>query len=171
MKGIDICILLPLIWGAYKGYRKGLITELGTLFVFILATIFSFKLLEKVIGYLKPYISNESIIPVVAFLITFIGILIGGTLLIKAVKKFLDFSLLGSLDDLAGGILGVLKWTYILSIILWLINEGGISLPSNFTQDAVLYPYLLTFGPVLIDFTSAIFPLTKDIVQSITNLI
>ena len=36
MNYLDIIIIIPLIWGAYKGFRKGFIIEIASLIALIL---------------------------------------------------------------------------------------------------------------------------------------
>ena len=78
MKLLDIIILIPVIWGAYKGYKKGLFMELSMLVGFVLATILGFKLINIVMLYLQPYFGvDNKALPTISFIVTFIGILIG----------------------------------------------------------------------------------------------
>ena len=38
---IDVIILLPLVYGAYKGFSQGLIVEMSTLFALVLGVFIS----------------------------------------------------------------------------------------------------------------------------------
>lgn len=167
MKALDIIILIPLLWGAYKGFSKGLLVELSTILAFILATVLGFKLIDVVIQYIRDYIGENSFLPVIAFLTTFIGILLGVTLFAKAVKKALDLTLFGNLDDIAGAIVGILKWSFIISIFLWLLSAGNLALPESITAETVLFPYFVKFGPFIVDQVASLVPLTKDLISSI----
>ena len=158
-----------MLWGAYKGFSKGLLIELSTVLAFILATILGFKLIDTVVQLILPYLGPQSYLPVVAFLLTFVGVLFSITLLAKTVKKVLNLTLLGNLDDLAGAILGIVKWAFILSILLWLVYQSPISIPQKHTQDTVIFPYLVQFGPLIIDKVSTILPYCKDLIASINQ--
>ncbi|HEY0109565.1 MAG TPA: CvpA family protein, partial [Fibrella sp.] len=59
MATIDILILIPLLWGAYNGYRKGLLVEVVAIIAFVVALIIGFKFLQFGIDLLAPYISRE----------------------------------------------------------------------------------------------------------------
>lgn len=172
MTTIDIIILIPILFGAYKGFKKGLLMELVSLIAFFLATVLSFKLLEQGIQLLEPYFGkNQSMVPLISFILIFVLVMYLVTFIGKALKKFLDVTLLGKLDDAAGALLGALKWAFAFSILLWLMESAGVTLPVEHTSQSVMYPYLLGYGPVIIDWVSVILPYAKDVVTSIKELI
>lgn len=167
MNSLDLIILVPIIWGAYKGYSRGLLLELGTVLAFVLATILGFKLMDQAVGLIKPYIGQESLLPFFAFLLVFVGVLIGLSMINKVLKKFLDYTLFGVVDDIAGAVLGVLKWAFALSVILWLMNEVDIIVPKEYSDNSFLYPYIVKYSPMLIDLVSSLMPFAKDLIDSI----
>ena len=90
---------------------------------------------------------------------------------VEALKKFLDVTLLGKLDDAAGALLGAMKWAFAFSVLLWLMESAGVTLPVEYSSQSIIYPYLLDYGPVIIDWVSVILPYAKDVVMSIKELI
>ena len=172
MKLLDIIILIPVIWGAYKGFKKGLFMELSMLAAFVLATILGFKLINVIILYLQPYFGDDNrSLPTIAFIITFIGVLVGMNVLTKLIKKFLDVSILGSLDDWGGALLGIVKATFILSTFMWLLDTAKIILPESLTRETIVYPYFVQISPTLLSWGSKVLPFATDLVKSINDLI
>lgn len=168
MKALDIIILIPVLFGAYKGFKKGLLMELVSLVALLLATLLSFKLLDKGIDVLANYIDkNQTFVPYLAFVLIFVLVLFLVTYIGKATKKFLDVTLIGKLDDLAGGILGALKWAFAFSVLLWLSQSAGINPPESYTNGTIIYPYLIVYGPQIIDFFSALLPQASSLIESI----
>ena len=45
MKLLDLLLLIPLLWGAVNGYRKGLLIEIVGVVAFVVAMIVGFKFL------------------------------------------------------------------------------------------------------------------------------
>lgn len=172
MKTIDLLILIPLGWGAYKGYQKGLLMEFATVFAFIAATIGAFSFFEEGVELLQPLIGkNNTLVPLIAILTIFAIILVLVSLLGKGLKKIIDVTLLGTVDNIGGAILGMLKWAFALSVILWLTDKAHLSLPKEATEGALLYPYVVSYSPVLIDFAASIFPFSQDLVKKINELL
>lgn len=171
MKTLDIILIIPLIFGAVMGFRKGLLLEIVGILAFVLGIIGGFKLMELGMTYLDGYFEDfDHLLPFISFLIIFLGILLLVNLLGKAVKKVMDMTLLGGVDKFAGAVVGVAKWAIGLSIVLWLTTEFGIELPGE-NQDLVLYPYLRELGPNLIKSMSVVLPFAEEMIDSIRELI
>jgi membrane protein required for colicin V production len=171
LKTLDIILLVPLIFGAVMGFRKGLLLEVVGILAFVLGIIGGFKLMELGMTYLDDYFEDfDHLLPFISFLVIFLGILLLVNLLGKAVKKVVDMTLLGGVDKFAGAVVGMAKWAIGLSLILWLTDNFGIRLPGQ-DEDLVLYPYLAELGPNLIKSLSVILPFAEEMVESIKELI
>jgi len=172
MKPIDLFVLIPVIWGVYKGYTKGFIIEFTTLISLVIAIFLGFQLTETVIGYLQDWIDvPDGMMPYIAFVLVFIAVLFLISWVAKGIKKVVNFTLLGQLDNIAGAVFGGLKFAFILSVLLWLTDQTAFIIPSSFTDDAVVYPILVEYSPLLISKLTDLFPFTKDLVYSINKLI
>lgn len=169
MKTLDIILLIPLFFGAYLGYKKGLLITLIKIVALIGGVIAGFKLIHIASVYLSPYIGNSSTLPIVSFLVVFILVIIGTNLVGKALKKILDMTLLGSLDNLFGAILNLMKWCFGLSILLWLLHQLNV-IPIKHTSDTFIYPILLKIAPNIILIGEKTLPFTSDLVDYIHNL-
>jgi membrane protein required for colicin V production len=163
---IDIIVLVFLVIGAYSGFRKGLLMEIVAIIAFILAVIGGLKLLHIGVDFLRSILPEAGgWVPYVAFFVIFLVILLGVYLLGKIVKTVLDFTLVGSFDGLAGACLGILKWAFGLSLILWVAITVGIPIPEDIKQDAVIYPYIETLAPKVVAYASDWLPYTENIVE------
>lgn len=172
MKVIDIVILVPLLWGAYRGYTKGFIIELATLLSLVLAIFFGFQLMDVAIGYLQDLVDvPEGLLPYVAFILIFVAILFLVSWIAKWLKKVVHFTILGHFDNIAGAIFGMLKFGFIISIVLWLSEQTMFIIPDQLTEDTVVFPIMTEYSPLLIEQLTTVFPGTKDLVFSINKLI
>jgi len=119
MNIFDIILLIPLIWFAYKGFVNGLAIELASLLALILGIFISYRFSVFVgdkIGLDGKYAG------ILAFIITFIAVVVLVHLLGKVVDKAFSLVSLGFINKLAGIVFGILKIALILSIILYFIN-------------------------------------------------
>lgn len=55
MNYIDVIILLPLVYGAYKGFTLGLIVEMSTLFALVLGVFISLRYAVNVEGFFERF--------------------------------------------------------------------------------------------------------------------
>ena len=167
MNIIDIIILVFFGIGAYSGFKKGFILEVVSLGAFFVAIIGGIKLLDIGVGFLGRYITGyETILPVIVFTIIFIAIIILLNWLGKMLKKVLDMTLFGSIDDVIGAVLGIVKWALIISIFFWVFESFGGSLDKNLKSESILYEPVSKFARTLFSMISSIFPFLEEIFQN-----
>lgn len=164
----DIFLALPLLYGAFQGFRKGLMLELVSLVALVLAILGGMKFLDTALPVMKEYVGDASaLLPYVTFLILFIGIV----LLIHTVglilKKIIDFTPFGFFDNLLGGVLGLLKWCLGLSLLLYVSDLAGISITEETAANSVVYPFVLKTTPYALDVLSYVMPFIKTLMISL----
>ena len=171
MKTVDIILLIILGLGAIQGFRKGLIMEIVSIVAFVLAIIGGFKLLHIGIDFLSDHFQlSVKILPYLSFLIIFIGIIILINLLGKAAKKVLDMTLLGSFDNFAGAALGIFKWAFGLSSLIWIFNYFEINILENYVDNTIIYPMVSSFAPKVVKYIAVFLPFADDIFSSVEKI-
>lgn len=170
MKTLDIILLIPLIFGAYLGYKKGLLLEIVSMLAFFLAIIGAFKLVDFGQELLSPYFQNwEKALPIISFIILFVAILLLVNMVGKITKKILDLTLLGGIDNFAGAVLGLLKWAFGLSLVLWLASSVDINIPHEMQEDSYIYPTLASLAPVVFEAVSEYMPFIQEVFQNLKD--
>jgi membrane protein required for colicin V production len=103
MKTLDLLIIVPLLWGAYIGYKQGLLMSLVGILAFVLAVILGFKLMDTGLDLLKPYFSSSNrFLPYIAFAAIFFPIILLVNKLGQLLRKSIQYTLIGSFDSMAG---------------------------------------------------------------------
>lgn len=172
MNTLDIIILAPLLFGAYRGFKKGFVLEIVAIVSFVLAIIGGFKLLHWGMDLLDQYFDiSGDLLPYIAFIAIFIGIILLTNLIGKAFKKIIDLTLLGTVDNLAGAILSVIKWAFGISVVLWLTASFGIDFSEEWVEGSVLYEPIVSFAPTIVEYLSAVVPYTNDLFDHIQKLL
>jgi len=124
MNYFDIIIIIPLLWGAFKGFKKGLIIEIASLIALFLGVWGGVKFASVSAKYLgEMFDISEKLMPIISFSVTFIIIVIAVFLLAKLLQNLIKMVALGTINKIAGAAFGVLKFALILSVILSLINN------------------------------------------------
>lgn len=119
MNYFDLILVLPIIYGVYKGFRRGLVLEFTSLLALVLgiygASIFSKMTFE----YLSTWLDIESsYLSVASYAITFISIVIIVSLGGKLLTLLLKMVALGFLNRIMGSLFGGLKSVLLISIFL-----------------------------------------------------
>lgn len=171
MKALDILLLIILIWGAYKGFKRGFIAEIFSLGSFLVATIISVKLLDQLTKVFKNWYGDlGTITPYIVFVLIFILIVVGVTLIGKLFSHLVNMTMLGGIDKLLGAALGVFKWTFFISTFLWLANLLQLDLPySSYLADTFFFPMIKTLAPHLLGWVANYFPALRKSTQIIVS--
>ena len=148
MEILDLIILMPLIYGAYKGYKRGFIMSLFLLLAVVVGLYAAFHFTDLIVSYGKEHFAwKSSYIAPLTFLSLFLvvgaGIYFGG----KVLESVIKFAKLSILNSLAGALLGLLQWTYFVgSLLLMLISfdqkESIISKETK--QHSLILPAMTT---------------------------
>lgn len=153
MKTIDVILLLPLAYGAYIGYRRGILIEVISVAAFVISVIAGFKLLGMAVEWLAPHIGGgvaQRLLPYFGFSVIFFPIIFLIVKLGWLLRRTIKYTVLGSFDSLAGGIAGVFAWAFGLSVFMWMTSSVGMNLPTDITKDSYVYPLLKPLAPNII---------------------
>jgi len=168
---LDIILLIPLAFGFYRGYKKGFLMEVVALLSLVLGIIGGFRLMHLGMAWLEGRLGEfQSLAPFVAFIGIFILIVVLVNLLGRALKSVLDLTLLGSLDKFVGALMGLLKWAFGVSIVLWLLELADIIIPQEIRDESLLFPYLVSFAPWVVEMASVLLPFAQDLIDQIKSL-
>jgi len=155
MNVLDIIVLSCLIYGLIRGLIKGFVVEIAGVIALFVGVLGAFKFTSSFANFIDPLIDlDPKIIQGVSFLLLFIAIVYGISLLAKMLTKTLQLVALGFLNRLAGGLFGLIKWTVILCALLLAFDqiESVITiLPQGFAEKSIAYPFLIDFSNFLFD--------------------
>ena len=159
MNFLDIFLAAVLLFGLVRGLWKGFFVELASFVSLIIGIFIAIKFSGFTADFLRKESESDShYIEIAAFAITFILVVVGIILLAKVFTKIADFTALGWLNRLLGGIFGLLKMLFILSVLLHFfqkINFNGNLVSEEKLNESVLY------NPVK-ETSEFIFPVLSD---------
>jgi membrane protein required for colicin V production len=119
----DIILFLPLLFAAWKGFRKGLIVELASIIALIAGLYVAANFSEWMATRLSDWLGWEgSGLSYAAFLLTFLAVVFGIYAFAKVVEKAVDLIALKLVNKIMGAVFGLFKVTLILSIVLNLLG-------------------------------------------------
>jgi membrane protein required for colicin V production len=88
----------------------------------------------------------------------------------KILKRVIDWTPFGVLDNLAGAVIGIAKWALALSILLWVMSGLNINFPEKFTENSSVMPLISGFSTQVGNFISTIFPSFDSFINTLEEL-
>jgi len=159
MNYIDFIIIILLVFGVARGFTDGLVRELASLLALILGIWGAIKFSAFTAGRLYDYFDmTGQYVGIIAFLITFIVIVIIIHFIGMIVDRFVDAISLGFLNRILGMVFGIFKTALILSVIFVVLNAIDTRhpfLPKARIEQSRLYNPIADIAP-------AIFPIIGE---------
>ncbi len=118
MNWIDIIVLIPACWFAYKGLKNGFLQEVISLCAIFLGLFVSFKFSDLVVTWITGKIMAKPI----SFLLCFIVILLLVNLLGGVLKRMLKPIFSEFIDKALGVIFGVAKVVVVFAALFYFID-------------------------------------------------
>jgi membrane protein required for colicin V production len=156
MNYMDIILLTLLILSAFNGLRKGFIEELAGLAALILGIWAALHFSGIVAQLLSENLNIQGrYLPVIAFVATFIVVIILVNLIGSAVSGMVKAVKLGLVNRLAGFVFGVIKGALILSVLLVVFNKLDQDvhlIPAEAKSGSRMYEPVKNFAPSVFPF-------------------
>ncbi len=154
MNYVDIIIIIPLLWGLYKGFSKGLIIEAATLIAFGLAVWGAVKFHDFLSLWMTDSLGwTSKYLPLISFAVIFIGVLLIVFGIAKLLERFVKAVSLGFVNKLGGAIFGMLKFGLLLSMLIFFleaINKSVSFIPDETKKNSLLYGHIQKIAPTVI---------------------
>lgn len=146
MNVLDIILAIPLCYFIYKGWRRGLIFELAALAGIIVGCWAAIHFSSWVADQLQ--LEGDSAL-LIAFFITFIGVVVGSYFLGKAIEGFIKMVKANALNKILGALLGMAKCLCVLSVLLnfvLLVDYNHIIITPKVQEESRLYKSTYKIG-------------------------
>lgn len=148
MKYIDIILALPLLWGIFIGFKKGLILELATLVALILGVFGAIKFSDVTAEYLVQHVDiPQNYLGLSSFLVTFLLIVIVVFIIGKVLDKLIKVVALGIVNRALGALFGLCKYALIISYLLYFVEN--LNAKFHFYQEDIKSESLL-YEPLIL---------------------
>lgn len=136
----DLALLV--IWGFFffRGYIRGLVKEAASILALVLAFKMAVTYSPQFAPHLNSLVSNHTFAAPAAFIIIFVGVMIGCSLVVAAITGVMKLTLIDWANKVFGGFFGLAKGVFITALVLWVWT---ILLPRpDFMKTSRLVPFL-----------------------------
>lgn len=153
MNYFDAIVIIFLLWGAYRGFTKGLIISAASLIALVLGIWGAIRFSDWTAQLLiRHFDANTPYLAMIAFALTFLAIVVGIHLLAQLLDRLVKAIALGWINRLAGIVFNMAKIAFILSIVVVLLDavDRRISfIPEKHKEESLFYKPLSKFATAL----------------------
>ena len=154
MNTIDIIFGIILLLGFIQGFKKGLFVELASLVGLIAAVYGAIHFSHIAANWLAERTSwTEKVINLAAFAITFVIIVLIVSLAGKLFTKIANFAMLGTINKIAGAAFAVIKYAFLLSVVIMFLNEANERIgfvSEKAMEESILFSPVKSIAPALL---------------------
>jgi len=151
---LDIILLVPLVWAAWRGFKKGLILEVFSLLALFAGLYGGIHFSDQVALWLQNDLKLASdYLPIISFAVTFIAVVVAVHFVGKALQKVIKMAALGLVNKLLGLAFSVAKIGLALSVALVFlssINKSFKLIPEEHQQQSLMYAPVYNFSLIVI---------------------
>ncbi len=170
MNLVDLFILFPIGYFAFRGFRNGFIQEFFSIAGIIIAVFVTFKYMRPVSGFARPFIDNPDSAAIVAGIVIFIFTLAAIQMVAYWLESIFRVIRLSIINQAAGSVFGALKSAIVVSATLLLL--AGFNLPGEESRKAsTTYPIVIYIAPAAYNAVAILYPGTEDFIQTIEKSI
>jgi len=168
---LDIIALAFLLFGLYKGFKKGIIMGAFSILAFLIGIILSLKFTHYFSTFLiDKHITSSKWASFASFILVFIFFVLAIHLIGKFIEKISALLLLGWANHLIGALLYGFIALLILSSFYWFINNLHIIDASHFSTSKS-YALIAPIAPWIMEHMGKIIPWIKPVFTDLQSLI
>lgn len=170
MATFDIIVCIVVILAAIKGFQTGLVLEVFSFAAFFVGLFLALKLTFPIS---EEYFGDSDafwIISIIIFLVLLFAVIWVAKVFATSIKKILDFTPAGILDNLLGSLFSIIKWLFLFSTVLWVMESTDLGFPKRWLEESRLYEVVSRFAPVIVDVVSYYIPWFQDVMDSMERI-
>lgn len=166
---IDAVFALFLVLACIKGYRKGLIVALFSVFAFIIGLAAALKLSSVVAARLSTSITaSGKWLPLISFISVFLIVVLLVNLAGSMIQKSVEAIMLGWVNRLGGVLVYLLMYSIIFSVFLFYAEQLHFIKPETINESKS-YAVMQPLGPAVIDNLGRILPFFRDMFSELED--
>lgn len=153
MNWLDIVLFIYLFFEAWKGFKNGLMSELGSILGIILGFLLASTTNEPMSLFLSPVTGGSIWLSrIVAFLLTFLAVFSLILILSKIFEGFLKVFALNWLNQITGAFFNMMKGLLVLSVVvnlLLFIDFRSRLIPNHVKEKSLMIEKVSKIAPAV----------------------
>jgi len=136
---VDIAIVVVMLVSVVTGFSRGFVRELFAIGLWGIAIFTSLHYSPVLGGMLKPWIAQDQLRSIIAFVAFLAFILLVGGLIVSTISFLIHKSGLSGTDRILGMVFGILRAIFVVALLFVVLDLSGIQLGS-YQKQSKLYP-------------------------------
>jgi len=153
MTYLDVALALPLLYGVYRGFTKGLILSVASLLALLLGIFAAIKFSSYFGGYIDNWFQPDpKHLKVLSFALTVLRVVIIVRLIGWGLDKLVKAVALGFVNRLLGVVFNVMTWAFLLSVLISIADSSEYTkniINEKHKDESVLYRPLSKVAPLV----------------------
>lgn len=171
MNVLDLILIGLLVIGAIRGFKKGIILEITGLIGLLLAIFGAFQFIDWGISFISKFWEvNAGLVTIISFLGIFLAIFLAVYIIGWTAKATVHITPFGIIDSLLGMFVGIFKWSFLISLLFYVVVLFDINLDHEQFSSSKAMPYVLILAPYFLDLIGMVIPYFEQLVSSIETL-
>ncbi|MCU0448728.1 MAG: CvpA family protein [Bernardetiaceae bacterium] len=164
---LDIVVIFLVVWGGYKGFKKGLLTELLSMFLFLL---FLFWLSWGVTNlFTYSYTTYGTVPPKAGVFIIYLAVFLGVVAVVNLIgRKIKQIEIFEGFDNVMGALFAIFKYVFTLGLVIELLATAGL-LDYNSLERTYTYPIVEKVYDFGIGVGKTLSPTVNEIINNMKN--
>lgn len=167
---VDWVLGALLLYGAWSGFRSGLVVVVINTIALLCAVILAFRLLTSASEWLQPWVEDDNpFLPLLAFGLVFCLTLFGLRWFAVFAGKSLRKTLLGPFDQAGGAVLGIFRMGLVLCSVLISVRALGLKGKIPGSRHSVFIPVLEDASVHLFGLLKPLLPFLQDFIGNLAG--
>jgi membrane protein required for colicin V production len=171
MNHVDIILVIPLAIGAIRGFARGFVMEAAAL-IGLIAGVFLAALIADILGKIAAELFDWNVMTfkIIIFVVIFVIVVLLINMAAKFIEKLFKLTGLNIINRIAGIGAGIIKWAFVLSVVLIFfnyLNRSEILMSEKTQNESFLYNRISGFVPAVLPPKD--FIVVKDTFKRIIN--
>jgi membrane protein required for colicin V production len=150
MNWLDAVIVIAIAWFTFAAFRAGIIREVVGVIALVVGVLAAGYYYDDLAENVLLVIDDDTAANVIAFLVLFGAVALGGQLAAFLLKRVASLLALGWVDHLAGAAFGLLKGLILVEVFLILFTTYPYLGLGGAVRGSAIAPLFLDGGPVLL---------------------
>ncbi len=173
MNYLDIILIIPLLWGIFRGFMRGLVMQIATFLAFAGGIWVAVHYNQQVEQLLREKVGMTSeYTPIIAFLCCFIMVMLLVLATGKIVERIMKAAALGLVNKILGAVVGFAKYAFLTCMIIFILdrlnNKMGLY-SKDAGNESLMYKYFLKVPQYVYPQIDEIFELKNGITHPVSE--